>query len=170
MDDLKFTNRDKKTANINKTIMTSISTIMSYIRQGSKPATKKRIKIKGEHRLLDCSALQASYTCSLRQCCPIFIYKLTAFFHSVKLVRKTNAEEEVIFYCLRLFLCVCAFVWDRRESGGGGSAEKAPPQQQHTAKVLLSFFCNWINTSPQQFTFQNTHMNTHMPAACECLF
>jgi len=46
MDDLKFTNRDKKTANINKTIMTSISTIMAYIRQGSRPATKKRLKLK----------------------------------------------------------------------------------------------------------------------------
>lgn len=46
IDDLKFTNRDKKTANINKTIMTSISTIMAYIRQGSKPASKKRLKLK----------------------------------------------------------------------------------------------------------------------------
>lgn len=51
VDDLKFTNRDKKTANINKTIMTSISTIMGYLRQGSKPATKKRIKLKEkDHR------------------------------------------------------------------------------------------------------------------------
>ena len=28
--------------------MTSISTIMAYIRQGSKPASKKRIKLKGD--------------------------------------------------------------------------------------------------------------------------
>jgi hypothetical protein len=50
LDDLKFTTRDKKTANINKTIMTSISTIMGYLRQGSKPATKKRIKLKEKDR------------------------------------------------------------------------------------------------------------------------
>lgn len=48
IDDLKFSNRDKKTANINKTIMASISTIMAYIRQGSKPASKKRLKLKGD--------------------------------------------------------------------------------------------------------------------------
>ena len=96
--------------------------------------------------------------------------KLTAFVHNVKLVRKNEDEEEMIFYCLRLFLCVCAFVWDRRESGGGGSAEKAPAQQQHTAKVLLSFFCDWINMLLQQFAFENTHLNTHRPSACECVF
>ena len=51
LDDLKFTHRDKKTADISKTIMNSISTIMGYIRQGSKPSSKKRIKLKhGEQR------------------------------------------------------------------------------------------------------------------------
>jgi hypothetical protein len=30
--------------------MTSISTIMGYLRQGSKPATKKRIKLKEKDR------------------------------------------------------------------------------------------------------------------------
>lgn len=41
LDDLKYSLRDKRTANISKNIMTSIQTIMSYIRQGSKPAAKK---------------------------------------------------------------------------------------------------------------------------------
>lgn len=44
IDDLPYSTRDKKTAVINKTILSSISTIMDYIRQGSRPVAKKMKK------------------------------------------------------------------------------------------------------------------------------
>ena len=41
IEDVPQSTRDKKTATITKTIMSSIATIMTYIRQGSRPMVKK---------------------------------------------------------------------------------------------------------------------------------
>ena len=59
IDDLPYSTRDKKTAVINKTIMSSISTIMTYIRQGSRPVAKK-VKKKEKEEAKKPAAVQAA--------------------------------------------------------------------------------------------------------------